>query len=175
MSAPLVGTMIGRLFRERLGVREGAVESPNLFNAYFDEISARLLALHPRLCKLIDIVIPILLYADDAALPADSIEDLALSLAIFEEFCNNNRLFISTSKTCFTVFHDPSDQGVKYYDGKLCLDGREVALQVYGQCIEATEKFKYLGIWLHASGSSDVHVEARLLAFERASAALRRG
>ena len=50
-------------------------------------------------------IIAVLLYADDAALPADSIEDLALSTRILEDFCNEYRLFVSVPKSFITVFH----------------------------------------------------------------------
>ena len=36
-------------------------------------------------CKLLDVLIPATLYADDAALPADSAEDLQISAQIFEQ------------------------------------------------------------------------------------------
>ena len=80
-----------------------------------------------------------LLYADDAALPADSPEDLQLSAQIFEEFCNTHRLFIATPKTFVTVSHPKNDQGVIYHDDGVTVDGDavevkagEVALQVDG-------------------------------------------
>ena len=37
--------------------------------------------------------IAILLYADDAAIPADSIEDLKLAARIAEEFFNDSQLY----------------------------------------------------------------------------------
>eukprot|EP00973_Karenia_brevis_P026062 3596591-Karenia_brevis.AAC.1 len=138
VSMPLVGHLLGQAFHERVGVREGAVESPHLFNAYIDDIKGRLETLHPRLCRLLDITIPIVLYADDAALPASTVEDLRLSVSIFEEFCNQHQLFISTPKTFFTVFHNPSDQGVKYTDKQVLIDGIAVEIAIYGKAICAT-------------------------------------
>ena len=92
VSVLCIGNLIGEPFREILGTREGAVESPHLFNLYIGELHNRLANLHPRLCKLLHITIAILLYADDAALPADSLEDLALSAAIFEQFHSNYQM-----------------------------------------------------------------------------------
>ena len=63
------------------------------------------------------VLIAIILYADDAALPADSVEDLQLLASLFGEYCNLNRLFIATGKTFVTVFHAPSDSGVQYENG----------------------------------------------------------
>jgi len=89
VSMPIVGHLLGRPFAERMGVREGAVESPHMFNAYIEGIRSRLEAQHPRICRMFELAVPILLYADDAALPADSAEDLALSVAIFESSAMN--------------------------------------------------------------------------------------
>jgi hypothetical protein len=96
VSIPCVGRLIGDRFKESLGTREGAVESPHLFNIYISDLRRRLGEGHPRLCKLLHITIAILLYADDAALPADSVDDLLLSMEIFEQFCNDMHLFIAT-------------------------------------------------------------------------------
>eukprot|EP00973_Karenia_brevis_P018583 2548672-Karenia_brevis.AAC.1 len=62
------------------------------------------------------LVISILLYADDAALPADTPEDLQLSASIFEGFCNEHELFIAVPKTFLTVFHSKMDPDVQYRD-----------------------------------------------------------
>jgi len=74
-----IGKVISRPFRQTLGVREGAAESPHAFNLYVSDLRSGLEAAHPRLCRLMDFVIVALLYADDAAMPADSAEDLQLS------------------------------------------------------------------------------------------------
>eukprot|EP00973_Karenia_brevis_P087561 12140344-Karenia_brevis.AAC.1 len=84
---------------ETMGVREGGVESPILFAMYISELRGRLESCHPRLCSLGHVLISIILYADDAALPADSVADLQLSLDIFIEFCNDMHLYVSVAKT----------------------------------------------------------------------------
>ena len=95
-SMPCIGTLIGRKFKVRLGVREGAVESPHLLNMYIAPLRQRLLDKNPRLCSMLGIII---------ALPPDNLEDLQLAVNIFEEFCNDYQLFIAVSKTFLTVFH----------------------------------------------------------------------
>eukprot|EP00973_Karenia_brevis_P072634 10089321-Karenia_brevis.AAC.1 len=77
----------------------------------------RLESQHPNLCTLLNITIAVLLYADDAALPADSLQDLQLSADLFQQFCDENRLFIATSKSYITVFHPEADSGIVYSDG----------------------------------------------------------
>ena len=119
MSMPCMGNVVGESFKETLGTREGAVESPHLFNIYICDLRRQLEEQHPRLCKLMHITIAVLLYADDAALPADSAEDLIFSTKIFEEFCNDMHLYIATSKTFITVFSEESDAGVVYDDSSV--------------------------------------------------------
>jgi hypothetical protein len=110
----------------------------------------------------------VLLYADDAALPADTAEDLAFSMEIVLAFCNKMKLFISTSKTKLMVFHPQSDTQVTHRNGKVFVDGREVVIRVYGEQVEAVREFKYLGAVLDSTGSACAHFAARLAALQRA-------
>jgi len=121
------------------------------------------------------ITVAILLYADDAALPADTAEDLALSARILEEFCNDMRLYVSVPKTFVTVFHDTSDEEVKYVGNNVLVDGHRVVVKIYGSEINATASFKYLGVVLDASGNPAAHLCARFDAFERAGNGLING
>lgn len=162
------GAWLGKPFLETLGVREGGVESPHLSSMYIGDVRQRLESLHPRLCKFMHVTISILLYADDAALPADSVEDLALSLQIFVEYYNEMHLFISTAKTYVVVFHNQSDNGVHYMDDRVFVDGQEVTLSVYGQRIKASNSFEYLGVVLHACGHLHEHIDSPLSALGRA-------
>eukprot|EP00973_Karenia_brevis_P037338 5147057-Karenia_brevis.AAC.1 len=101
--------------------------------------------MHPRLCKLLHLTVTILLYADDAAIPADSEEDLQLAAEIFEQYCNEHHLFISVPKTVVTVFHPVSSDAVQYSDGSVFVHGRVVDVRIYGQTVRASASFKYLG------------------------------
>ena len=42
MSLVSIGKFLGKPFLEKLGVREGAAESPHLFNVYIDDLKATL-------------------------------------------------------------------------------------------------------------------------------------
>ena len=61
-----------------------AVESPHQFNMYIDDLKDLLETEHPNLCKMAGVILAVLLYADDAALPADSAEDLQKSADIVD-------------------------------------------------------------------------------------------
>ena len=104
ISVVCICKLVGKLFKEKLGVREGAMESPHQLNAYFDAIHNRLTQEHPRQCKIFGIIIVVRVHADVAAMPADS-DDLVLSARILEQFCNDNHLFISAPKSHITIFH----------------------------------------------------------------------
>ena len=78
-------------------------------------------------------VLAVVLYADDAAIPADSAEDLQLAAAILEEFCNEHRLFVATPKTFVTVFHPPDDEHVLYGGKCVFVDGQSVDVRIYGK------------------------------------------
>ena len=85
------------------------------------------------------IIIAVVLYVDDAALPPDSLEDLQLAVDIFEEFCNDYQLSIAVSQTFPMVFHHESDTGVRYEGNSVWVDGSRAIIRVYGQEISATD------------------------------------
>ena len=166
---------MGDVLKDRLGVRGGAVESPHGFNIYVSDLREFLEGLHPRLCQLMGVVVPLVLYADDAALPADSAEDLQLMASLFEQFCNENRLFISTPKSFVTVFHASEDAAVVYTGDSVTVGGEPVLIKIYGQTISAAATFKYLGVYLDSCGSSAAHAGAKTVAFDRAAHLLHTG
>eukprot|EP00973_Karenia_brevis_P025510 3520567-Karenia_brevis.AAC.1 len=165
-----IGHLYGKPFKEVLGVREGGVESPYLFCAYIAELRAHLEMKHPRLCHLAHFAVAVILYADDAALPADSLDDLILSAQILEAFCNEMRLYISTAKTYVMIFHAGEDDGVSYEGDSCYVDGKQVKLRIYGELIKCTRSFKYLGVVLDPQGMSSGHFQSRLTAFRHAMA-----
>eukprot|EP00973_Karenia_brevis_P002616 356839-Karenia_brevis.AAC.1 len=54
---PFLGNVVGKPFCETRGVREGAVESPHLFNMYVSDLRLYLERGHPNLCQLACITI----------------------------------------------------------------------------------------------------------------------
>ena len=170
-----IDNLVGESFQETLGTREGAVESPHLFNVYIDGLRNRLEIQHQRLCKLLNITIAVILYADDAVLPADSPEDLEASAKIFEEFCNDMRLYISVGKTYLMVFHNSDDDQVKYQDGTVWVDGRQISIKIYDTTISAAKSFKYLGVMLDSSCGHTAHFESWYAATQRAGISLNAG
>jgi len=97
---------------------------------------------------------------------------LQLAASLFETFCNDHRLFISTPKSFVTVFHDADDTGMVYHNDSVWVDGARVQIQVYGATLNAAPSFKYLGVVLNSTCSHVAHLEARQLSFDRAAALL---
>ena len=85
-------------------------------------------------------MIALILYADDAALPADSAEDLQRSASIFEDYCNKHRILRATPKISITVFHSAWDTGVVYDGDSVYVDGAKVVVKIYNQEIHITVK-----------------------------------
>jgi len=168
-SAACVGKKISRWFKETRGTREGAVESPHMFNMYIAGLRGRLEQEHPRLCTLMGCIIAVLLYADDAAIPADSLEDLQLAASIAEQFFNESQLYISTPKTFVTIFHTVADEGVTYQGDTAYVDGVPVDVRVYGERIKAAATFKYLGVHFNEFGDNATHMKEKTAAFTRAA------
>jgi len=115
------------------------------------------------------VTIAIILYADDAALPADSPEDLQLLASLFERYCNDNRLFIAVPKTFVTVFHPTADKQVIYRDNRVFVEGEPIEINIYGSRIAAAPLFKYLGVVLDSTCSFKSHSEAKATALNRAA------
>ena len=119
--------------------------------------------------------VAVLLYADDAALPADTFDDLQLSTQILVQFCNDMQLFISTEKTVLVVFHPLDDSDVVYEHDCVTVDGTQLALYIYGARIKAVSEFKYLGVTLAANGDLQPHLSSRAAASDRAAGMLLAG
>lgn len=93
-------------------------------------------------------IIAVVLSVDDAALPADSAEDLQSQATLFEQYRNDHRLFISTCSSFAIVFHSASDGRVFYQDDYVFVDGARVEIKIYDRVIKATHAFKYFGLSL---------------------------
>ena len=141
---------------------------PHLFNAYIDPLRRRLESENPCLCKLFGIALAIVLYADEAARPADDLASLQRSLDILVSYCNEHRLYISVPKSFITIFHAENDPSIEYRSGAVFVDGVKQSVYIYGHEISAVRSFKYLGVVIDSSGTAASHLESRLAAFQKA-------
>ncbi len=88
-----------------IGVKQGYPLSPLLFGLYLDGLEKHLDALdgdNPP--QLVDIVVKLLLFADDLALMSETPQGLQKQIDALSEFCVERQLVINVSKTKVVVF-----------------------------------------------------------------------
>ncbi len=87
-----------------IGVKQGCPLSPLLFGLYFDELEKHLDALDgDSPPQLADIVVKLLLYADDLALMSETPQGLQKQIDVLSKFCVERQLVINVSKTKVVV------------------------------------------------------------------------
>lgn len=162
------GRLVSQGFRETRGTCEGAVEPPHFFNMYISGLQDKIERESPNVCVLMGVAIAIILYADDAAIPANSLEDLQNACRVLEAICNEHQLSIATAKTFLTVFHHEDDRGVVYETGTVTVDRVLAVILIYAEQISAAQCFKYLVVVISSTGTHQEHTANRLTAFRRA-------
>lgn len=133
-----VDSMLSRLFALQVGVRQGSVVSPALFNHFVNDLIKELEALGIGV-KIGDRTVPALFYADDICLLATSPADLQRLLDVVSEFARKWRLTYNLSKTKvipFCVAKKELDAMAK----------RKVEFKLSGGTVELVNDYKYLGV-----------------------------
>ena len=98
---------LSEFIRSTIGVKQGCPLSPTLFGIYIDELEA-FLREHIQEsdgCYLHQVLIYILLFADDIALLSSSPEGLQRQLDALALFCDLRKLSVNVSKTKVIVFN----------------------------------------------------------------------
>ncbi len=137
--------MSSEAFECQTGLREGECLSPLLFSLYVNDLCDYLKNSTNRGVnidyKTNDIVhyfhIFLLMYADDTVLFADTKAKLQSLLTRYEQYCNQWKLDVNTSKTKIVIF------GKNYHKPRFLLKGEPV---------EVVNNFKYLGIIFSKNG-----------------------
>ena len=125
---------------------------------------------------MLDVTVALLLFADDAATPVDSAQDMQLAASISEKFCNESHLFISVPKTFLTIFHPADDHGVTYDSTKCVRDeGPLVQIRIYDLVVAASSFSKYLGVHLKETLTPQNRFNSLLTAYKRAMYSLQIG
>ena len=126
-------------FLSNIGVKQGCVLSPILFNLFLSDLPD----IFDATCdpvSLHDLNLNCLLYADDLVLLSESANGLQQSLNRLNDYCNTWRLTINTSKTKVLIFNK---------------GGRRILKNIFNcgdNILEITQKYCYLGIEFCASG-----------------------
>ena len=150
-----VGSEVSEWFPVRVGLRQGCVMSPWLFNLYIDgvvrEVNARVLG---RGLKLIDRddndwEMNQLLFADDTVVVADSEKKLCQLVQEFGRVCKRRKLRVNVGKS--KVMRCTRNE-----------DGTRLNVLLEGEVLEEVDQFKYLGSIISANGGVEADVSHRV-------------
>ena len=150
-----VGSELSEWFSVKVGLRQGCVMSPWLFNLYIDgvvrEVNARVLG---RGLKLIDRnenewEMNQLLFADDTVVVADSEEKLCQLVSEFGRVCKRRKLKVNVGKS-------------KVMRCRRREDDTRLNVMLDGEVLEEVDQFKYLGSIISANGGVEADVSHRV-------------
>ena len=150
-----VGNETSDWFPVRVGLRQGCVMSPWLFNLYIDgvvrEVNARVLG---RGVELLDgngndWRLNQLLFADDTVVVADSEEKLGQLVTEFGRVCERRKLRVNVGKS--------NVMRCTRYE-----NGTRLNVTLDGEVLEEVDQFKYLGSIIAANGGVEADVRHRV-------------
>ena len=150
-----VGSEMSNWFPVGVGLRQGCVMSPWLFNIYIDgvvrEVNARVLG---RGLELIDRNEDVwemnqLLFADDTVVVADSEKKLCQLVSEFGKVCKRRKLRVNVGKS-------------KVMRCTRSEDGARLNVMLDGEALEEVDQFKYLGSIIAADGGVEADVSHRV-------------
>ena len=150
-----VGNEMSEWFTVRVGLRQGCVMSPWLFNLYIDgvvrEVNARVLGRGVELIDANDNAWQMnqLLFADDTVVVADSEEKLCQLVNEFGRVCKRRKLRVNVGKS----------KVMRCTNGD---DGNRLNVVLDGEVLEEVSQFKYLGSVIAADGGVEADVRHRV-------------
>ena len=159
-----VGGETSDWFEIEVGVKQGCVMSPWLFNVFMDGVLRELKGLlggegaelmwEDRILK-----VSALLFADDTALFGTSEEELQRVVNAFGEVCKKRKLKVNARKSKVLV----CEKG----------GGSECEIKLENQVLEVVNEFKYLGSVIERKGGVNEEVESRVRQGKRVAGVLR--
>jgi hypothetical protein len=135
-------------FEVKMGVRQGCVLSPLLFNTFFDKCM-REACEEMEGFQIGNESIKVLLYADDAVLLAENAENLQSMLDKLYERSEGMNLRINAAKTKVMVFERETEDAHGLFT-------------INGEAIECVSEFVYLGRLFSKDGCIDKEIERRV-------------
>jgi hypothetical protein len=151
-------------FEPTVGVKQGGNLSPSLFNCVIDEL-LRLLETENNSYKIAsdeteEIVLGIVVYADDTNSIADNEEKAQKNLDIIEKYCDLYDIKINVKKTKWMWLGKKENNKESELVKKL----RQLTEPRFHICkldIERVHKFKFLGCEISSDGSNKAHISKR--------------
>lgn len=133
-----LGNSYSEFFELSLGVRQGCILSPLLFNIFISDLAKKFETMENGF-SVGEVKINSLFWADDLVLFAKSKEDLDNLLKTLEVYCKENEIAINTKKTKCMIFN----KGGRLMRRAFYLDG---------VLLENVRSYKYLGFLITPSG-----------------------
>ena len=159
---PKLGPTLGPEIASTCGVKQGDPLSPLLFGLFIDEFEAWLRDRLPGAgIQLGDMLLQMLLYADDMALLAANPETLQRQLNLLHEFCVAKGMEVNVAKTEIVVFRHHSQAVQETW-----------SWNYHGSPIQRVSEFKYLGVVLHETKGVSVAIASLATAARRAAWAM---
>ena len=121
-------------FPVELGVKQGCVLSPTLFNIYLNDLPNYLMSNSTDPVSLQNDSLNCLMYADDLVLLSTTAEGLQKCIDKVKEYCQNWKLNLNVQKTKIIIFNK---------QGKI---NKKLRFTFNGNEIEIVKQTKYLGI-----------------------------
>ena len=137
------GSMISESFNVSNGVRQGGILSPYLFNLYMDDLSSRLKS-HYAGCKIANMIINHLFYADDLVLMCPSHRGLQELLETCMKYASEHDIKFNSKKSVILVRRSTLLKNVTIPSFVL---GEEKLTEV--------NDVKYLGHFISSDGKDD--------------------
>ena len=147
------GDTLSDWFDIKAGVRQGGILSPVFYCLYVDDLVDIISSLGIG-CHLKNIFLSILLYADDMALLAPSLNGLQQLLSATDEYCKIWDIQLNAKKTKNMSFGKPCQLA------KLELDGKE---------IEWVDAWTYLGITIKSHVTFNCDIDKNVKSFYRSA------
>ena len=147
--------LLSQEFLYSIGVRQGCVLSPLLFNLFINDV-VELLQSEKIGISAGEAIIFILLYADDIVLLAENENDLQYMVNKLRIFCEESKMYVNTSKTQWLIF-EKKESSMNFQ------------LSFCDNHIEKVKIFKYLGIFFDHKLTFADHVKFILIKADKAA------
>ena len=144
------GSSTSEAFGVSNGVRQGGVLSPYLFNVYVDGLSHILNKVKVS-CRINNVSLNHLMYADDTVLISPSAGGLQHLLLLCEKFANTCDLIFNLRKTEYMCIKSKSVPMLKVPN-----------VFLNGHCIKLVNEYKYLGVIMSDNCKDDLDINKQM-------------